>query len=111
LGVSTGQPNYVLDIDTAANRVMVGPDELLSRSRLVADRLSWVAGEPPSDGPFEAAARVRYKGEDTPAVIEVEGEIGKVEFRSPVRAVAPGQSVVFYRGEECLGGGRILEAF
>jgi tRNA-specific 2-thiouridylase len=111
LGVSTGQPNYVLDIDTAANRVVVGSDELLSRSRLVADRLSWVAGEPPSDGPFEAAARVRYKGEDTPAVIEVEGEIGKVEFRSPVRAVAPGQSVVFYRGEECLGGGRILEAF
>jgi tRNA-specific 2-thiouridylase len=110
LGVSTGRPNYVLDIDAATNRVVIGSDELLSRSGLVADRLAWVAGEPPSDGPFEAEVRVRYRGEDTPAVAEVEGDIAEVEFRSPVRAVAPGQSVVFYRGEECLGGGRIVQA-
>jgi tRNA-specific 2-thiouridylase len=100
----------VLDIDAATNRVVIGSDELLSRSGLVADRLAWVAGEPPSDGPFEAEVRVRYRGEDTPAVAEVEGDIAEVEFRSPVRAVAPGQSVVFYRGEECLGGGRIVQA-
>lgn len=110
LGVSTGSPNYVVDIDTPSNRVVIGSEELLLRRRLVADRLSWVAGEQPSDGPFEVEARVRYKGEDTPAAVEVADGIARVEFRSPVRAVAPGQSVVFYRGEECLGGGRILEA-
>lgn len=110
LGISTGRPNYVVDIDAVRNRVVIGSDEMLSRGGLLADRLSWVAGEAPSAGPFEAGARVRYRGEETPAVIEVEDGIGKVEFRRPVRAVAPGQSVVLYRGEECLGGGRILEA-
>jgi len=110
LGVSTGRPNYVVDIDAASNRVVIGSGDLLSRRGLVADRLSWVAGEPPSTGPFEAEARVRYKGEDTPAAVQVEEGIATVEFRSPVRAVAPGQSVVFYRGDGCLGGGRILEA-
>ena len=110
LGVSTGRPNYVVDIDAASNRVVIGSGDLLSRRGLVADRLSWVAGEPPSTGIFEVEARVRYKGEDTPAAVQVEEGIATVEFRSPVRAVAPGQSVVFYRGDGCLGGGRILEA-
>lgn len=109
LGISTGEPNYVLEIDQGANKVIVGPQELLSRKGLLADRLAWVAGEPPS-GPLEAEARIRYKGEDAAAVIEVDGDTARVEFRVPQRAVAPGQSVVFYSGEEVLGGGRIVEA-
>ena len=110
LGISTGEPNYVLEVDQAANRVVVGPQELLSRKGLRADRLSWVAGLAPG-GPFEAEARIRYQGVDAPAVVEVSGDEARVEFRGPVRAVAPGQSVVFYRGDEVLGGGRIVEAF
>jgi tRNA-specific 2-thiouridylase len=70
-----------------------------------------VAGPPPGDGPFECEAQVRYRGEPVPAVAEAVGGGGlRVEFRSPVRAVAPGQSVVCYRGDELLGGARILEA-
>lgn len=111
LGVSGPRPMYVLEVDAAANRVVVGPEELLARRGLVADRVSWVAGEPPSAGPFEAEVRIRYRGEDVPAVIEPEGESMRVEFRTPQRGVAPGQSVVVYRGEELLGGGRILRAF
>jgi len=76
----------------------------------VAERGSWVAGEPPSEGPFEAEGRIRYRGEDVPAVVQAEGERMRVEFGSPQRGVAPGQSVVVYRGEELLGGGRILQA-
>ncbi len=110
LGVSAGRPLYVLEVDAAANRVVVGPGELLARRGLLADRVSWVAGEPPADGPFEAEVRIRYRGEDVPAVIEAQGDRMRVEFRSPQRGVAPGQSVVVYRGEEVLGGGRILEA-
>ena len=65
----------------------------------------------PDDGPFEASVRIRYRGDDVPAVIEpLDGERIRVEFRSPQRAVAPGQSVVMYAGDEVLGGGRILEA-
>jgi tRNA-uridine 2-sulfurtransferase len=110
LGVSTGERRYVVDLEPLSNRVVVGPGELLARRGLVADRAHWVAGEPPTGGPFEAEARIRYRGDDAPAVIESDGDRVRVEFRSPQRAVAPGQSVVFFRGEELLGGARILEA-
>ena len=109
LGVSTGERAYVVEVDAPANRVVVGPGELLARRGLEADRVNWVAGTPPSAGPFEADVRIRYRGEDVPGVVEPHGAARvRVEFRSPQRGVAPGQSAVFYNGEELLGGGRIL---
>ena len=108
LGVAVGSPRYVLSIDAVSNRVVVGPEELLAKRRLSADRVSWVAGVPPADGPFEAHVRVRYRGEDVPAVMTPTDGGLDVSFRSPQRAVAPGQSAVVYRGDELLGGGRIV---
>jgi tRNA-specific 2-thiouridylase len=108
LGVSTGQRTYVVDLDSVAGRVVVGPGELLARRGLEADRTSWVAGRPPTEGPFEADVRIRYRGEAVPAVVTALDTGARVEFRTPQRAVAPGQSVVFYRGDEVLGGGRIV---
>jgi tRNA-specific 2-thiouridylase len=111
VGVSTGERSYVVDLDRDGNRVVVGPGELLSRRGLVADHLHWVGGEPPAQGPFEAEVRIRYRGDDVPAVIEpLDRQLVRVEFRARQRAVAPGQSVVFYRRDEVLGGGRITEA-
>jgi tRNA-specific 2-thiouridylase len=110
LGVAVGHPMYVVDVDAARNRVVVGPQELLARRGLVADRASWVAGVPPSDGPFEAAVRIRYRGEDVPSVVSPTPDGFRVEFRVPQRAVAPGQSAVVYRGDEVLGGGRIVRS-
>ena len=110
LGVSTGERTYVVDVDADAGRVYVGPEELLARRGLEADRVSWVGGDPPAEGPFEAAVRVRYRGPDAQGVIEPDGDRMRVEFRRPQRAVAPGQSAVVYRGEEVLGGGRIVRA-
>jgi tRNA-uridine 2-sulfurtransferase len=112
LGVAVGEPRYVVDVDAPRNRVVVGPGELLSRRGLEADRASWVAGGPPHEGPFEAAVRVRYRGDDVPAVVEPSGRRSfTVTFRSPQRAIAPGQSVVVYRGDDVLGGGRIVSSF
>jgi tRNA-uridine 2-sulfurtransferase len=109
LGISGPDPTYVLEVDPAANRVVVGPGELLARRGLVADRASWVTGRPPVDaGRFEAEVRIRYRGEDVPSVLWADGGFIEVEFGSPQRGVAPGQSVVVYRGEELLGGARIL---
>jgi tRNA-specific 2-thiouridylase len=111
VGVSTGRRAYVVDLDRDHNRVVVGPGELLSRRGLVADRAHWVEGRRPSTGPFEAKVRIRYRGEDVPAVIEaLDSDRVRVEFRVPQPAVAPGQSVVFYRRDEVLGGARITEA-
>jgi tRNA-uridine 2-sulfurtransferase len=111
LGVATGEPRYVLDLDAPANRVVVGSRELLARGGLVADRASWVAGSPPGEGPFEAEVRIRYRGEGAAAVVTPKGDRFTVEFATPQRAVAPGQSAVVYRGDELLGGGRIVETF
>jgi tRNA-specific 2-thiouridylase len=110
LGVATGARRYVVDVDAAANRVVVGPHELLARRSLVADRVRWVSGTPPASGPFEADIRIRYRGEDAPAVVTAAGAQLYVEFRTPQHAVAPGQSVVVYRGDELLGGGRIVRS-
>ena len=110
LGVAAGRPMYVVDLDTTCNRVVVGPQELLARRGLVADRAAWVAGSPPADGPFEAGVRIRYRGEDVPGVVSPTDDGFEVEFRAPQRAVAPGQSAVVYRGDEVLGGGRIVRS-
>ena len=111
IGVSTGERSYVVEVDARANRVVVGPGDLLSRRGLLADRVSWVGGEPPAAGPFEAEVRIRYNGEDIPAVVDmIDGRL-RVEFRTTQRGVAPGQSVVVYRGHELLGGARIIESF
>lgn len=109
LGVAGPEPSYVLEIDAAANRVVVGPGELLARAGVLADRVTWIAGEPPSDGPFEAEVRLRYRGDDVPAVVELLGDRVRVELRTPQRGIAPGQSAVLYRGDELLGGGRIVD--
>jgi len=110
-GVATGERRYVVQVDQPANRVVVGPGELLDRSGLVADRFSWIAGAPPGGGAFEAEVRIRYRGADVPCVAEPLADDGvRIEFRSPQRAVAPGQRAVLYRGDEVLGGGRIVEA-
>jgi tRNA-specific 2-thiouridylase len=110
LGVATGERSYVVDIDAGAQRVVVGPRELLSRRGLIADRARWVAGSPPAAGAFDAEAELRYRGAAVASVVVPDGDRLHVTFDRPQRAVAPGQSVAFYRGRELLGGARILEA-
>lgn len=106
LGVSTPERAYVVDVDARANRVVVGPAELLARRGLETERVNWIAGRP--GGPFEADVKIRYRGDPAPAVVEPVGEEqARVEFRTPQRAVTPGQSVVFYSGDEVVGGGTI----
>jgi tRNA-specific 2-thiouridylase len=108
LGIALGAPAYVLEVDARANRGGVGPRDLRTKRGLEADRVSWVAGRPPAPGPFEADVRIRYRGEDAAAVVVVNEKGFRVDFRTPQPAVAPGQSAVIYRGDEVLGGGRIV---
>jgi len=105
-----GTPWYVVDKDMAGNALIVaaGHDHpLLLSTGLEANQLSWVDGRGPTAA-LRCAAKTRYRQEDQPCLIEpIDADRVRVRFDQPQRAVTPGQSVVFYLGETCLGGGII----
>ncbi|MEM7679099.1 MAG: aminomethyltransferase beta-barrel domain-containing protein, partial [Myxococcota bacterium] len=80
----------------------------LGKSGLVARKPAWPAGAP--EGPIEATVKIRYRDPGTPAVVTPTADGVEVRFERPVRAVAPGQAAVFYRGDEVVGGAWIEAA-
>ena len=107
-----GEAWYVVAKDIARNILYVEQGEhhpALYSEALIAGQLHWIVGDPPS-WPRKLRAKTRYRQPDQDCVVEVHGEGLRVVFDQPQRAVTPGQSVVFYDGEECLGGGIIEEA-
>lgn len=107
LGLSTGRPMYVLALQPVDRTVVVGSREELGRSTLTASQVNWTAGDTPQ-GPRRITARIRHRHADAPALVTADGASrAAVEFDEPQTAVTPGQAVVFYDGEEVLGGGWI----
>jgi tRNA-specific 2-thiouridylase len=104
------EPWYVLHKDLENNTLYVGQGHdhpWLYSDRLAAGNLAWVAGEAPATGD-RLTAKVRYRQADQACVLaHLDGMRMELVFSEPQRAVTPGQSVVLYRGEECLGGGVI----
>ena len=85
----------------------IGPASALERGELTAERVHWIRGTPPS-GPIEVQARVRSRMADVLATVTpLGGERARVQFAQKLRAIAPGQAVVFYDNDLCLGGGWI----
>ena len=116
-------PWYVVGKDLAGNRLVVGQGHehpMLMHDGLTASELHWVAGRPPARE-FRCTARVRYRQDDVPVTIRVTdpgapgatsdgapvpGMRVEARFDAPLRAITPGQSLVLYDGERCLGGRR-----
>jgi tRNA-specific 2-thiouridylase len=108
IGVAATERLYVLRVDAAENRVVVGSSRDLEarEARLESVRLAGPSGR----APFRAAARIRHRAPEVPCTVLAEEDgSARVLFDAPVRAVAPGQACVLYDGEFVLGGGVIAE--
>lgn len=117
-GLNIGGPGeawFVVGKDIPRNVVFVeqGSDHpALYGNTLIAKELSWIAGEAPPL-PYKCTAKIRYRQEDQKCILSTvtaHKEKVAVTFTTPQRAITIGQSIVFYQGEYCLGGGIISEA-
>ena len=108
LGVAVGKPMYVVQIEPADRKVVVGDNTSLLRQKFFANRLNWIA-IPELSEPIRVEARIRHQFKPAPAEVRPTAETGRVEveFDEPQRAVTPGQGAVFYQGDLVVGGGWI----
>lgn len=109
LGIAWSEPLYVTAIDAERNVVVVGEQRYLEASGLLATEVRWIV--PLDAEEFKTACKIRYRHQPVPCRVRVLPDSGcEVWFDEPQKAVTPGQTVVFYQGDEVLGGGRIVRA-
>lgn len=106
----SGEPWYVVGKDMEHNLLIVaqGHDHPgLLHSRLQATQFHWIADSPPHS-PLRCRAKIRYRQPDQLCELEaLDANGAQVRFDQPQRAITPGQAIVFYAGDDCLGGGII----
>ena len=108
LGISSPNPLYVLSIHPDSHAVQVGTDDQLLSRTLVANRLNWVSIPEPGES-IRVSIKIRHRHEPAAATLRVTAP-DRIEatFDEPQRAITPGQSAVFYQGDEVAGGGWIV---
>jgi tRNA-specific 2-thiouridylase len=107
LGVAAGRPLYVVELDRAANRVVVGDDEELRSESCQVHDVNWISLAVLA-GAARAGVKIRHRHEPAAATVEpIDATTVRVKFDVPQRAITPGQAAVFYSGEVVLGGGWI----
>jgi len=113
-GGATQEPWFVVGKDLATNTLYVGQGfhhPALYADRLEASQIHFTT-EQDRGREFSCTAKFRYRQQDVPVTVRLlDGDRAEVIFDEPVRAITPGQAVVFYDGMECLGGGLIDAAY
>ncbi len=109
LGLPMGRRVVVTEIRPETNEVVIGEQEDVWTDQLLADKMNWMS-VPKLKGEREALAKIRYNHAGTPCTLwKISQDQVRVQFHEPVRAVTPGQAVVFYEDDCVLGGGTILK--
>ena len=108
LGISVGEPIYVVGIRPEDNTVILGDESHLFKTVATVADFNWLSGDAPSD-PIRCKAKTRYRQTEQPATAAVNAD-GTVTltFDQPIRAITPGQAAVLYDGDVVLGGGVII---
>ena len=107
IGVSLGkEPTYVIGINAEENTVMVGRKEDLKELEMTVRNINLIKYNNITDG-MRSITKVRYKHQGEYAILSNEGDNIKVLFQNKVEGIAPGQSAVFYEGNDVIGGGFI----
>ncbi|MCL2817991.1 MAG: tRNA 2-thiouridine(34) synthase MnmA [Clostridiales bacterium] len=110
LNLALGYPAYVVGLDHAKNRLIIGREEDLYCSGALCEDINFIALECLQE-PMPAAVKIRYNAEPQEAVISsADGGRVEISFREPAKAVTPGQAAVFYQGDVVIGGGTIVRA-
>ena len=109
----SGEAWFVVGKDVKQNQLIVGQGHdhpMLFSQHVTANQLSWVAGDAPRL-PYRCTAKTRYRQQDQACTVtEISDQGYQIHFDQPQRAVTPGQSIVFYENDVCLGGGIIDNA-
>ena len=110
LGIAAGKPMYVVALDRDANKVVVGSNEDVFGSELIAHDLNFITVDKLTK-PMVVSAKIRYSAKESEAIVTPIGDDQvHVKFSQPQRAITPGQSVVFYEDDIVVGGGIITKA-
>ena len=111
LGIALGRPAFVTKIDPAARTVTLQFAEDTFAKRISLTDLNFVGDKPRTEGDLRREVKIRYAAPPVPATVRFEGATATVEFDTPVRTPAPGQSAVFYDGDRLAFGGVIAQVF
>jgi tRNA-specific 2-thiouridylase len=108
LGVTFGKPVFVTEIIPESNTVVLGDEEDLDKSEMMVGKLNWIKYDQITPG-MEAITKIRYKDKGTLSNLypQADGTVS-VQFFEQAKGIAPGQSAVFYEGEDVIGGGIIM---
>ncbi|MCI8509049.1 MAG: tRNA 2-thiouridine(34) synthase MnmA [Lachnospiraceae bacterium] len=108
LGISLGTPAFVTDIRPETNEVVIGSDKDTYHDSLLGNQVNFMSVDKP-EGELRVTAKIRYSHQGAPCRIRMVGEdIISCQFEEPVRAITPGQAVVFYDGDLVAGGATIM---